>query len=113
MGINLEIKHTIAWVYKAIDARRKLEKAPPPPVKAKVVRAEENICIQSRALFSKFVDTTLWRDGIDPEAAEAVREALTVAKDSISVDTQCKDSLNARLAKFSEFCSSRSALSAL
>jgi hypothetical protein len=113
LQMSLEIQHRIAWVYRAIEARRKLDKANVPQVRAKTVRAEENICIQSRALFSKFVDTSLWRDGMDPEVAEVVRQALTAARDAISEDQQCRDAVDARLRKFKGFWSSSTVSSIL
>jgi hypothetical protein len=113
MGMNLEVKNRIALVHKAVDSRRKMDRVNPPPSREKIVRAEEDVCIHSRALYSKFVDTTLWRDGIDAEVATHVREALTAARDCIAMDEQCKHSVGTRLNNFEQFCAARTDLAVL
>src|SRR6266850_6741219 len=100
MQINLEVKDRIDAVIKAIEARRLFREEPDAAHLREQIQAEEMICIQSRALYSKFIDTSLWRGEVDREAVEMVRNALSLAKKCLTADENCRNAVNARLSDF-------------
>jgi|ERR1043166_2113654 hypothetical protein len=103
--IHFEIQREIGALDQVITARSLLTK--------KGVHGKEThekdllICIQSRSLFSRFIDTALWA-GVDSATIEGVRAALSRALQCLreakgKADERCMASVEERIKGFNKF----------
>jgi len=68
MSRNLEIERQLGLVYKAIKSLSSFEAQNSAISRSRIIRFEEKVCMSSRALYSKFVDVSLWSRDVEPKA---------------------------------------------
>ena len=99
---HLEIELAIDKLQAAVAARLAAEELKATVTEDDVRELEEDVCIQSRALFSRYVDTAQW-EGVDSEETSAVGNALRDAQQCLKSDQACMVSVQHRAKDFEEF----------
>jgi hypothetical protein len=102
--IRCAIQFVIDKLETAIDARQKAD-LPGANLAADQLRTlEEEVCIQSRGLFSRYLNVAQWEEDLDPEETEKVRQALNEALACLKMDEPCITSGRNRCQDFERFC---------
>lgn len=98
------IQLAIEELEAAIEARQRagLPGASPAPDQFRML--EEEVSIQSRALFSRYLDVAHWEQDLHPEETESVRQALGKALACLTVDRSCIAAARNRRQDFERFC---------
>jgi hypothetical protein len=71
--IDYDVQTELEALQKAIADRKTFKSAKD---LAGLRRLDELVCMKSRALYLRYVDTALWRGSIDPETHQIVHDAL-------------------------------------
>src|SRR5271165_7213125 len=77
--IDYDIEREIESVKQAVSQRCETRRHDA----ATLRELDELVCMTSRTLYSRFVDSVAWRDSADEETYEVVRAALLSARDCI------------------------------
>lgn len=97
--IDFEIQHTLHSLREAISKRQQIGKGDPKLIRA----AEEEVCVESRTLVSRFVDAAMLV-GVSIDIVEAVRNSLNDAVKCVEVDMKsCGQSISGRRSEFEAF----------
>jgi hypothetical protein len=68
----------------------------------KIIIAEREVCLRSRALYSRYVDVASW-SGVSLEEKTAIGNALQRAVSVVEQDPGCISAINRRLKAFHKF----------
>lgn len=99
--VDLDLLREIEKLDAAIASRR-LANASPEATDALKRDLEKEICISSRTLYSRFVDSFLW-GGLKEHNIAGVGEKIRDALGAISLDEKCAESVRRRLEDFFQF----------
>jgi hypothetical protein len=102
--IRFAIKFAIDQLEAAIEARQQAGQPGRKLATDQLRRLEEEVSIQSRALFSRYLDVAHWEEDLDPEETETVRQALRKALACLKTDQPCIASVRNRCQDFERFC---------
>lgn len=94
--VDSDVLAEIDRVDKAIVARLALSNDKATSTEPKQ-RAEELVCIATRALFSTYKDSVLWSGVLHTQTRDRVREVLEAARRSLTTDRRCESSVAKRL----------------
>lgn len=99
------IDYEISLITDALDeAVKKLQLAKAGKSSQQIERAEEQICMETRTLFSKYVDIVLWSGELKSSTYRAVRKVIEAGCDAVSWrNTDTADSVKQRLGEFDRF----------
>lgn len=64
---------------------------------------EQECCMETRTLFSRFIDVVLWSGELDPVTSRAVRGALHKGLSAINTSPDVKKSVRRRIEEFEVF----------
>lgn len=99
---HAEIQMAIRRLKSDIEARAACEMTSPTCSVDQAVRLEESICLSTRALFSRYIDSAKW-EGIDPDEEGEVGAVLKQALEHLKLDQDCIISVRHRCQDFQKF----------
>jgi len=102
--IRFAIESALDELEAAIEARRQAGRPGAKFATDQLRQLEEEVSIQSRALFSRYLDVAHWEENLEPEETETVRQALGNALACLKTDQSCIASVRNRCQDFERFC---------
>jgi len=102
--IRFAIQTAIDELEAAIEARQQAGRPGAKLAAGQLRQLEEEVSIQSRALFSRYLDVAHWEEDLDAEETETVRRALGKALACLKVEPACIASVRNRCQDFERFC---------